>query len=332
MGVSGANVAVAETGTVITMTNEGNGRMVATLPKTHLYIFGIEKFVAKMSDIRYIFKVLPRNGTAQNITAYLSFYTGATKVVTDPENDTKEDKNFHMIILDTPERRKIMASEDYKDIFCCIRCAACLNVCPAFRLVGGHVYGGSIYTGGIGTLLTSFLNSRERGKDIQNICLQCGTCNTVCGGKLDIAGMILKLRTKFAQEDGLNPVHKFCLDTVADRHLFHSMLRIASVAQGMITKGQPMIRHLPMFLSGLTRRPQSAERCSAAVPRYPADDQTGCSQSEGQDRYLYGLSPRFRLCRHRNGRRQSPQHGWLYRRNAAWPGLLWCSGYLYGRC
>lgn len=136
MGVSGANVAVAETGTVITMTNEGNGRMVATLPKTHLYIFGIEKFVAKMSDIRYIFKVLPRNGTAQNITAYLSFYTGATKVVTDPENDTKEDKNFHMIILDTPERRKIMASEDYKDIFCCIRCAACLNVCPAFRLVG----------------------------------------------------------------------------------------------------------------------------------------------------------------------------------------------------
>lgn len=95
-----------------------------------------------------------------------------------------------MIVLDTPERRKIVASEDYKDIFCCIRCAACLNVCPAFRLVGGHVYGGSIYTGGIGTLLTSFLNSRERGKDIQNICLQCGTCNTVCGGKLDIAGMI----------------------------------------------------------------------------------------------------------------------------------------------
>lgn len=252
MGVSGANAAVAETGTVITMTNEGNGRMVGTLPKLHLYVFGIEKFVAKMSDIRYIFKVLPRNGTAQNITTYLSFYTGASNVVTDPENDTVEQKDFHIIILDTPERRKIMESEDYKDIFCCVRCAACLNVCPAFRLVGGHVYGGSIYTGGIGTLLTSFLSSRERGKDIQNICLQCGTCNTVCGGKLPISNMILKLRTSYAQEDGLNPVHKFCLDTVADRKLFHSMLRIASVAQGMITQGQPMIRHLPMFLSGLT--------------------------------------------------------------------------------
>jgi iron-sulfur cluster protein len=252
MGVSGANAAVAETGTVITMTNEGNGRMVGTMPNMHLYIFGIEKFVAKMSDIRYIFKVLPRNGTAQNITTYLSFYTGATNVVTDPENDTKEPKQFNIIILDTPERRQIMQDPDYQDIFCCIRCAACLNVCPAFRLVGGHVYGGSIYTGGIGTLLTSFLNSRERGKDIQNICLQCGTCNTVCGGKLDVAGMILKLRTKYAQEDGLNPIHKFCLDTVSDRHLFHSMLRIASVAQGTLTQGQPMLRHMPMFLSGLT--------------------------------------------------------------------------------
>ncbi|MCH4188539.1 MAG: LUD domain-containing protein [Megasphaera sp.] len=252
MGVSGANVAVAETGTVITMTNEGNGRMVGTLPPLHLYIFGIEKMVAKMSDIRYIFKVLPRNGTAQNITTYLSFYTGASDVVTDPENDTKQPKKFYMIILDTPARRKIMNDPDFKDIFCCIRCAACLNVCPAFRMVGGHVYGGSIYTGGIGTLLTTFLNDRERGKEIQNICLQCGTCNTVCGGKLDIAGMILKMRIKFMQNDGLNPVHKFCLDTVADRHLFHSMLRIASVAQGAITKGQPMIRHMPMFLSGLT--------------------------------------------------------------------------------
>ncbi|WP_301860561.1 L-lactate dehydrogenase (quinone) large subunit LdhH [uncultured Megasphaera sp.] len=252
MGVSGANVAVAETGTVITMTNEGNARMVGTLPKHHLYIFGIEKFVAKMSDIRYIFKVLPRNGTAQNITTYLSFYTGATTVVTDPEEDTKEQKNFHIIILDTPERRKIAADPEFKDMGCCIRCAACLNVCPAFRLVGGHVYGGSIYTGGIGTLLTAFLNNRERGKEIQNICLQCGTCNTVCGGKLDVAGMILKLRQRYAQEDGLNPIHKFCLDAVADRHLFHSMLRIASVAQSAITQGQPMIRHLPMFLSGLT--------------------------------------------------------------------------------
>lgn len=252
MGVSGANIAVAETGTVITMSNEGNGRMVGTMPKHHLYVFGIEKFVAKMSDIRYIFKVLPRNGTAQNITTYLSFYSGATDVITDAEANTKEQKNFHIIILDTPERRQIMESEDYHDIFCCIRCAACLNVCPAFRLVGGHVFGGSIYTGGIGTLLTSFLNNRDRGEEIQNICLQCGSCDAVCGGKLDISGMILKLRHKFAQEDGLNPIHKFCLDTVSDRHLFHSMLRIASVAQGAITKGQPMLRHMPMFLSGLT--------------------------------------------------------------------------------
>lgn len=252
MGLSGANIAVAETGTVVTMTNEGNGRMVGTLPPLHLYTFGIEKIGAKMDDVRALFKVLPRNGTAQTITAYLSFYTGATQVVVDAENDTKVDKDFYIIILDTPERRKIIADPEFHDIFCCIRCAACLNVCPAFRCVGGHVYGGKVYTGGIGTLLTAFLDDRERGKSIQNICLQCGTCNTVCGGKLDIAGMILKLRTRYAKQDGLNPVYKFCLDTVSDRKLFHSMLRIACVAQGALSNGEAMIRHLPMFLSGLT--------------------------------------------------------------------------------
>ena len=116
MGVSGANVAVAETGSLFTMTNEGNARMVGTLPQMHLFIFGIEKFVAKMSDVRYIFKVLPRNGTAQNITAYLSAYTGASDVILDPESDERGQKNFHVIILDTPERREIMASDEYKDL------------------------------------------------------------------------------------------------------------------------------------------------------------------------------------------------------------------------
>lgn len=110
MGVSGANVAVADTGTVFTMSNEGNGRMVGTLPKIHLYIFGIEKFVKSISDARWIFKALPRNGTAQRITAYISMYTGATEVVTDKENDTKEKKEFYAVIIDDPGRRAILAS------------------------------------------------------------------------------------------------------------------------------------------------------------------------------------------------------------------------------
>ncbi len=251
MGVSGANVAVAETGTVFTMTNEGNGRMVGTLPDKHLYIFGIEKFVRSFKDAAPIFKALPRNGTAQRITSYISMYTGASEVVTDKEADTKAKKEFYVVILDDPGRRAILEDKEARQIFDCIRCGACLDVCPAFALVGGHVYGSKVYTGGIGTLLTHFLVSEERAEQIQGICLQCGRCKEVCGGGIPISDLIMRLREKSAQEHP-NAVKKFALDAVTDRKLFHSMLRIAAVAQAPFAKGQPMIRHLPLFLSGLT--------------------------------------------------------------------------------
>ena len=124
MGVSGANVAVAETGTVFTMTNEGNGRMAGTLPKIHLYIFGIEKFVKSFKDAAPIFKALPRNGTGQRITSYISMYTGASEVVTDKENDTKAKKEFYAVILDDPGRRAILEDKDFRQVFDCIRCGA----------------------------------------------------------------------------------------------------------------------------------------------------------------------------------------------------------------
>ena len=251
MGVSGANVAVADTGTVFTMSNEGNGRMVGTLPKIHLYVFGIEKFVKSLSDARYIFKALPRNGTGQRITSYISMYTGAAEVVTDKESDEKEKKEFYAVILDDPGRRAILADPDFREVYNCIRCGACLDVCPAFALLGGHVYGSKVYTGGIGTLLTHFLVSEERADEIQNICLQCGRCKEVCGGGLHIPEMIMKLRER-SYAANPNPVYKFALDAVSDRKLFHSMLRIASVAQAPFTKGTNFIRHLPMFLSGMT--------------------------------------------------------------------------------
>lgn len=251
LGVSGANVAVAETGTVFTMTNEGNGRMVGTLPKNHLYIFGIEKFVNSISDARWIFKALPRNGTAQRITAYLSLYTGACEVTTDKESDTKEEKGFYCLIIDDPGRREILAQEGYREIFNCIRCGACLDVCPAFALVGGHVYGSNVYTGGIGTLLTHFLIDKDRANEIESVCLQCGRCNEVCGGGLPIAEMIMKVREEHVKENP-DPIKKFALDAVTDRKLFHSLLRIASIAQEPFTKGDTMIRHLPDFVSGMT--------------------------------------------------------------------------------
>lgn len=248
MGISGANIAVAETGTLMMMTNEGNARLTSTWPRVHVFLVGIEKFVPKFEDAGYILQTLPRNGTAQQLTSYVTMITGPTPAYY-PDGSI-QDKEFHIILMDNG-RRKMLEDDKFKEAFQCIRCAACLNVCPAFQLVGGHVYG-HIYTGGIGTILTAFLNSENDAKNPQNLCLQCGKCTEVCAGKLDIPGMILEIRNRLGEKEGLPTTHKFILDVVSNRRLFHSMLRIASKAQKPFTKGTNHIRHLPLFLSGLT--------------------------------------------------------------------------------
>ncbi len=250
MGISGANIAVAETGTLMMVTNEGNARLTSTWPKVHVFLVGIEKFVANFEDAGYILQTLPRNGTCQQLTSYVTMITGQTPAYY-PDGSI-EGKEFHIILMDNG-RRKMYKDEKFKKTFQCIRCAACLNVCPAFKLVGGHVYG-HIYTGGIGTILTAFLNSEKDAQNPQNLCLQCGKCTEVCAGKLDIPDMILEIRNRIGEKSGLPFTQKFALDVVSNRRLFHSLLRIASKAQKPFTKGQPVIRHLPLFLSGLTEK------------------------------------------------------------------------------
>lgn len=250
MGISGANIAVAETGTLMMVTNEGNARLTSTWPKVHVFLVGIEKLVANFEDAGYILQTLPRNGTCQQLTSYVTMITGQTPAYY-PDGSI-QDKEFHIILMDNG-RRKMYNDEKFKKTFQCIRCAACLNVCPAFKLVGGHVYG-HIYTGGIGTILTAFLNSEKDAQNPQNLCLQCGKCTEVCAGKLDIPDMILEIRNRIGEKSGLPFTQKFALDVVSNRRLFHSLLRVASKAQKPFTKGQPVIRHLPLFLSGLTEK------------------------------------------------------------------------------
>lgn len=250
MGISGANIAVAETGTLMMVTNEGNARLTSTWPKVHVFLVGIEKLVSNFEDAGYILQTLPRNGTCQQLTSYVTMITGQTPAYY-PDGSI-QDKEFHIILMDNG-RRKMYNDEKFKKTFQCIRCAACLNVCPAFKLVGGHVYG-HIYTGGIGTILTAFLNSEKDAQNPQNLCLQCGKCTEVCAGKLDIPDMILEIRNRIGEKTGLPFTQKFALDVVSNRRLFHSLLRVASKAQKPFTKGQPVIRHLPLFLSGLTEK------------------------------------------------------------------------------
>jgi len=242
MGVSGANIAVAETGSIVIITNEGNDRLVTTLPNTHVAIVGVEKLVAHFTDILPILKALPRSATAQLLTSYVSIITGPS-----PNTDGSL-KNLHIVLMDN-HRTEMADDPMFKEALQCIRCGSCLNVCPVFRLVGGHVFG-KIYTGGIGTILTAWFDELKKSEEIQGLCIQCGNCVAVCPARVPIPDMILELRRRLVQQQGPSLKEKAAFGIVNNRLLFHTMLRAASTVQRPFAK-DGFIRHLPMFLSDL---------------------------------------------------------------------------------
>jgi len=242
MGISGANIAVAETGSLVIITNEGNARLVTTLPKIHVAIVGVEKLVEQFADVQPILTALPRSATAQLLTSYVSIISGPA-----PNTDGSP-KELHIILMDS-HRTEMAADPMFKEALQCIRCASCLNVCPVFRLVGGHVFG-KTYTGGIGTILTAWFEELKRSDEIQGLCIQCGNCIEVCPGKVPIPDLILELRRRLVKERGQSLTEKTAYSIVNHRRVFHGMLRAASVAQKPFAK-DGFIRHLPMFLSGL---------------------------------------------------------------------------------
>src|SRR5450755_1112122 len=243
MGISGANIAVAETGSIVIVENEGNARLVTTLPKIHIAIVGLEKLVEKFDDVIPILTALPRNATGQLMTSYVSIITGPN-----PNTDGSM-KDMHIILMDN-RRTEMSQDPKFKEALQCIRCGACLNVCPVFNLVGGHVFG-KTYTGGIGTILTAWFETLKQSEDIQSLCIQCGNCKEVCPGKIDIPELILEIRRRLVVDKGQSLVQKAIFSVVNNRRLFHSMLRTASLTQLPFAKGG-FIRHLPMFLSKLS--------------------------------------------------------------------------------
>jgi len=195
MGISGANFVVAETGTTLIVTNEGNGRMVTTLPRVHVAITGIEKVVPTLEDVATLMRVLPRSATGQVISNYISLTSG----VAQPGEGGPA--YFHIILLDGG-RTKLIGS-DMQAMLRCIRCGACMNHCPVYQSVGGHAYGW-VYPGPMGSILTPTYVGLENALDLPHASTLCNQCGVVCPVKIPLPDLMRKLRER-QFERGLRP-------------------------------------------------------------------------------------------------------------------------------
>ncbi len=243
MGITGANYAIAETGTLGIVTNEGNARLVTTLPRVHVALVGIDKLLPSIADALSINRVLPKNATGQQITSYVTWITGPSQCKTTPS----QKREMHIVFLDNG--RSALAKDPlFSQVLQCVRCGACANVCPVYRMVGGHQLG-YVYIGAIGLITTYFFHGRENAKNLVQNCTNCGACKEVCAGAIDLPRLIKEIHTKIQDEDG-HPLKSLLLGKLLkNRKLFHTLLKTASKAQKPVTGGTPYLRHLPMIFS-----------------------------------------------------------------------------------
>jgi L-lactate dehydrogenase complex protein LldF len=228
VGVSGANFGVAETGTVVVVESEGNGRMCTTLPPVLVTVLGIEKLVPSFGDLEVFLQLLPRSSTGERMNPYTSLWTGVT------EGDGPQE--LHVVLLDNG-RTRVLADETGRQALHCIRCSACLNVCPVYTRTGGHAYG-SVYPGPIGAILTPQLRGLEQAKSLPYASSLCGACYEACPVKIDIPEVLLHLRAEAKKSAGERAAMRTLARVFGNRRLYERAQRLARL-------GDRPARHLP---------------------------------------------------------------------------------------
>jgi L-lactate dehydrogenase complex protein LldF len=254
VGISGANFAVAETGTVCVVESEGNGRMCTTLPKVLVTLMGIEKIIPAWQDFEVFMQLLPRSSTAERMNPYTSFWTGVS--------EADGPREFHLVLMDNG-RTDVLADEIGRQALNCIRCSACLNVCPVYERTGGHAYN-SVYPGPIGAILTpQLVGVGDPGPDsLPYASSLCGACYQVCPVKINIPEVLVHLRGKVVRHkqymgglgsklDPENVAMQTLARVFSDSQLYERAQSMAKVGQWPFARGGSIGR-LPGRLAGWT--------------------------------------------------------------------------------
>lgn len=239
IGISGCNFAVSETGSICLVTNEGNLRLTTTVPKTHIAVMGMERIAPTFQEVDVLITMLARSAVGAKLTGYNTWLTGPRL-----PGETDGPEEFHLVIVDNG-RSKILKSE-FEEVLRCIRCGACLNICPAYRQIGGHGYG-SIYPGPIGAVISPLLGGYDEFKELPYACSLCQACNSVCPVKIPLAQLILKHRKKITEAGKTPMVERLSIFgfTMASAHptLWNVGVKLgAKVAGKMIKDGKAPIK------------------------------------------------------------------------------------------
>jgi L-lactate dehydrogenase complex protein LldF len=248
VAVSGANFAVAETGTVVVVESEGNGRMCTTLPQTLVTVMGIEKLLPRFCDLGVMLQLLPRSSTAERMNPYTSLWTGVR-----PGDGPRE---FHLVLLDNG-RTDTLADRVGRDALHCIRCSACLNVCPVYERTGGHAYQ-SPYPGPIGAILTPQLAGLREGTSLPWASSLCGACYQVCPVKIDIPTVLVHLRGRIVGEHrahgggGERAAMRALAAVMSSRRRYELAQRAARIGAWPLSSDGRIERQLPGPLAGWT--------------------------------------------------------------------------------
>ena len=255
MGLTGCNFACAETGQISLVSNEGNIRMATTLPKLHVALMGMERITATMDDQRDLLQLLTRGAALQKISTYVSFVGGPRR-----EGDPDGPEEFHLVIIDNG-RSRILADPEFREALACIRCGACLNICPVYGRIGGHAYH-SPYSGPIGAVVTPLLQGINRHADLCKGETLCGACRDICPVDNDLPRMLTALRHKLAYGDPAWRVrphnrlealgYKLWQRIISNSRIYEIVFRVVRALQRPYLEPQGMTGPLPGLKGGWT--------------------------------------------------------------------------------